>query len=122
MEKLLEKEYYTVSEVKRLFHVTNATLSRWRSSGRIRAVQPTIRKFLYPREEIDRLLGKTETAAQKKTVLYCRVSTHAQKTHLERQKQLLADYCTANGTTVDAVYSEIASGMNDGSKQRHAHT
>lgn len=120
MNKKLDSKYYTSSEIKKLFHVTTATLWRWRKEGKIHAIQPTIRKFLYPKDEIGRLLGlqiQEETQQEKKAVLYCRVSTHAQKPHLERQKQLLCDFCTANGIVVDEVISEIASGMNDQRKQ-----
>jgi predicted site-specific integrase-resolvase len=45
--------------------------------------------------------------------IYCRVSSHDQKEDLGRQEQRLKDYCSAKGWKVSAIYSEIASGLND---------
>lgn len=46
-------------------------------------------------------------------VIYARVSTSSQKSQLETQISLIKSYMIANGIRPDAVYSEIASGLND---------
>ena len=118
LEKNLKEEYYTVAEIKQLFHVTNATLCRWRQLGMIHAVQPTIRKFLYPKSEVDRLLNKASPPPPKrKTVLYCRVSSRKHQEVLKRQSQILYDFCSSKGIVVDAVYQEVASGTSSNRKQ-----
>ena len=45
------------------------------------------------------------------TVAYARASSHDQKDDLERQKQVLEAYCTAQGWTFEIV-SDLGSGMN----------
>lgn len=47
----------------------------------------------------------------RKTIAYARVSSHDQKADLERQKQILEIYCSANGWTFEIV-SDLGSGMN----------
>jgi predicted site-specific integrase-resolvase len=53
------------------------------------------------------------STVKKKNVLYARVSDTKQKDDLERQKQILRQFMTANGVIVDEEYSDIASGMNE---------
>lgn len=45
--------------------------------------------------------------------IYCRVSSHDQKSDLERQINRLSDFAIKNGFVVNKVYKEIASGLND---------
>lgn len=45
--------------------------------------------------------------------IYCRVSSHDQKADLLRQENRLKDFCSSKGFKVSAIYSEIASGLND---------
>jgi predicted site-specific integrase-resolvase len=47
------------------------------------------------------------------TVLYCRVSSHDQKEDLIRQIDRLSNFAINNGYTIQKVYHEIASGLND---------
>jgi predicted site-specific integrase-resolvase len=47
----------------------------------------------------------------KKTVAYARVSSHDQKSDLERQKQVLELYCARQGWTYEKI-SDLVSGMN----------
>jgi predicted site-specific integrase-resolvase len=50
-------------------------------------------------------------ADNRKTVAYARVSSHDQKSDLERQKQVLELFCAQNGWTFEMV-SDLGSGMN----------
>lgn len=52
-----------------------------------------------------------------KTAVYARVSSSAQRKDLDRQVERLVHYCNANGWGVDAVYKEVASGLNDKRKR-----
>lgn len=47
----------------------------------------------------------------RKTIAYARVSSHDQKTDLERQKRVLELYCARQGWTFEVV-SDLGSGMN----------
>lgn len=48
-----------------------------------------------------------------RVAIYCRVSSHDKKDDLERQVQRCEAYCAGKGHSVDKIYKEIASGMND---------
>jgi predicted site-specific integrase-resolvase len=56
------------------------------------------------------------TAAQPRVVIYARVSNQSRKLELNYQVERLEAYCIAKGYTIDKVYKEIASGMNDNRK------
>ena len=52
-----------------------------------------------------------------KVVIYARVSSNDKKLDLERQVKRCEDFCVAKGYSVDLVFKEIASGMNDKRKK-----
>ena len=108
-------DYYTTAEVLNIFKIDSQTLYRWRKSGKIKSVHISSRKIMYEKESVNKLLGikPTEEKNKRKNVLYCRVSSTKQKDDLEKQKQILSDFCNANGYIIDEIYSEIASGMNE---------
>ena len=49
----------------------------------------------------------------KKNVIYCRVSSANKKDDLMRQIQRCCDFAAVKGISIDKIYKEIASGMND---------
>jgi predicted site-specific integrase-resolvase len=51
------------------------------------------------------------------TVIYCRVSNHSRKEELNFQVKRCEDFCSVNGWSVNKVYKEIASGLNDHRKE-----
>ena len=108
-------DYYTTAEVLNIFKIDSQTLYRWRKSGKIKSVHISSRKIMYEKESVNKLLGikSTKEKNKRKNVLYCRVSSTKQKDDLEKQKQILSDFCNANGYIIDEIYSEIASGMNE---------
>ena len=52
-----------------------------------------------------------------KTAIYSRVSTPKQKADLDRQITYLSEFCIANGWSIDKIYKEVASGLNDNRPQ-----
>ena len=54
--------------------------------------------------------------AERINVISCRVSNTKQKQDLEKQEQLLREYCVKNGTKPDLVLSDIGSGMKEDRK------
>jgi hypothetical protein len=107
-----DKQFYSTNEILELFNIHRQTLFQWRKKGLISYQIIGKRKFIYKKEEIEKLLGITNNQ-KKKNVIYCRVSNQKQKNDLIKQQQILSDYCNSNGIIVDTVYSEIASGMNE---------
>lgn len=63
------------------------------------------------------LVYENTTSELSKTFIYARVSSYNKKEDLSRQKQRCLDFCVARGWSVDKVYFEVASGMNDKRKQ-----
>ena len=59
---------------------------------------------------LQRRIGKNQC------YIYCRVSNTKQKQDLEKQEQLLREYCVKNGTKPDLVLSDIGSGMKEDRK------
>lgn len=108
-------DYYTTAEVLNIFKIDSQTLYRWRKSGKIKSVHISSRKIMYEKESVNELLGikSAEEKNKRKNILYCRVSSMKLKDDLEKQKQILSDFCNANGYIIDEIYLEIASGMNE---------
>ncbi len=115
MNNEFNKEFYTAKEVKELLNISNPTLYQWRLNNKVEYSKVSDKKFLYTKESIHRLLGISnfKTEEKRKNVIYCRVSNQKQKNDLEKQKQLLSDYCNTNGVIPDLILSEVASGMNE---------
>jgi len=104
MEKL-----YTLKEAKRLLGVTTRTIQRWDKEGKIRVVRTLGGRRRIPESEIKHILGLREERA---VVGYARVSSSTQKNDLERQKQLIQEYCKQKNYEVD-ILSDIGSGLNE---------
>ena len=49
-------EYLDANEVCKLLKISQSTLKRWRTEGKIKFVKLSERKFLYPKSEIQLLL------------------------------------------------------------------
>ena len=50
---------------------------------------------------------------ENRIVVYCRVSNHTRKDEMEYQVKRCCDFCLSKGYTIDKIYKEVASGMND---------
>ena len=111
---MIEKQLLSTKDIEKLFGVTKHTIMLWRNNGTLPYTKINDRKFLYKKEDIEKLLQLEQTLnTKKKNVIYCRVSSQKQKDDLLKQKQLLTDYCNINGVIPDMIFSEIASGMNE---------
>jgi len=107
-----DKQFYSTNEILEMFSIHRQTLFQWRKKGLISYQIIGKRKFIYKKEDVEKLLGITNNQ-KKKNVIYCRVSNQKQENDLIKQKQILSDYCNSNGFIIDTIYSEIASGMNE---------
>ena len=73
-------KYLKPREAAELLGVNVRTLAQWEKSGLIRAIKTPSGQRRYDVESYNQ-----NFSAQKQTVLYCRVSSHAQKPDLNRQ-------------------------------------
>ena len=96
-----------LKEYARLHGICYHTALRWFHSGRlpVPAIQTETGVIL--------IEPKPETIVVEKAVIYARVSSHDQKTDLERQVERVRLFASSKGIVVADVISEIASGLND---------
>ncbi|RYQ44225.1 recombinase [Bifidobacterium pseudolongum subsp. globosum] len=103
--------YFGMSEFLRRTGVSKSTAYRAEAKGVITPTRTTGGHRRYTEEDVAKLLGLQKQNAEKKCVVYCRVSSNGQKADLESQKQAMMDFATARGYTYDVV-EEIGGGMN----------
>ena len=102
----------TTREAQDMLRVSAQTLRNWRAEGRIHVYTTPGGRPRYSRSELERIAGSSPTPKAKRiTVGYCRVSTLGQKDDLERQKQVVQNYCENNGYRFK-IMSDIGSGIN----------
>jgi len=96
-------------EVLNLLQISRKTLHVYAKDGRIRySVMPN-KRYNYSEEDVYKILNKD---VKRKTVLYARVSTRKQKNDLQNQIDQMKQWCFMNGYTINAIYSDIASGIS----------
>jgi excisionase family DNA binding protein len=90
--------------------VSQDTLRRWERAGKITA-ERTARG--HRRFDLTKLLGRVPDKPNPKqqTVAYARVSSHDQKSDLDRQTQVLENFCSTNGWTYEII-QDLGSGLN----------
>ena len=100
----------TISKAAKLLGVSISTLRRWELDGKISSVRTN---GLHRRYDVSKLKPELfhQSANDRKTIAYARVSSRDQKKDLERQKELLELYCASQGWTFELV-SDLGSGMN----------
>ena len=108
----MEEKLYSTGKAAKLLHVHKLTVYRWVRAGKIRAMQNPVGRWLVPQSEIDRLLGIKREEKQR-AVIYARVSSDSQKTHLENQVKRLKKHANEKSYIVIKTYQEIGSGLNE---------
>jgi putative resolvase len=107
---------YTPSKFALRVGVSVHTLQRWDREGRLIAKRTHTNRRYYSDEDVEQVLGRVMDE-KRKTVVYCRVSSNAQKPDLTNQRQMLEQFCAARGIAVDEWIEEVGSGMNFKRKQ-----
>lgn len=87
--------------------ISYRTAFRWWKAGKIQGYQAPTGTIIVTEEP-----PKAATRKQQ-VVIYARVSSHEQKSDLERQADRLRNYCTAKSYQITKVVKEIGSGVND---------
>lgn len=106
MDKLLN-----ISQAANVLGVSESTLRRWETEGRLVPDERTAGGQRRYKLSSIRPQMKHGDKLERKTVAYARVSSHDQKSDLERQKQVLELYCASQGWTFE-VMSDLGSGIN----------
>ena len=111
MDKLL-----TVNQVAKLLNVWPETVRRWDNTGQLSSVRTPGGHRRYRESQVLALLGEpAKSGKQLRCAVYARVANqdHADTGGLQRQKEKLITYAVEKDYRVVAVYTEVASGLNE---------
>lgn len=99
-----------IGKASEILGVSITTLRRWELDGKL---IPERTELGHRRYDISKLKPEVlnNSCDNRQTVAYARVSSHDQKSDLERQKQVLELYCAQQGWTFEIV-ADLGSGMN----------
>jgi len=103
----MDKRLVKIGEAAKLLGTTPDTLRKWESTGELTPARKTRGGTRY--YDVAELLNVGNGDAQ--TIGYARVSSHDQKTDLDRQHGMLEAYCAAKGWNA-RIIRDIGSGMN----------
>jgi putative resolvase len=101
-------KFIKIGRASEILGVSIQTLRRWETEGTLIPDRRTPGGTRY--YDLDRLLGM-KNVENDLTLAYARVSSHDQKTDLERQASLLSSYCAARGWNYEVI-QDLGSGMN----------
>src|SRR4051812_23911154 len=110
-------KYYSIGEFAKKIGKTTQTLRNWDKSNILKPSHVTEGGTrYYSQQQLNHFLGiKDESTKAKKTIGYCRVSSHKQKDDLERQVDHVTSYMIARGYQFEII-SDIGSGINYNNK------
>lgn len=104
-----------LSEYAQKMCITSATALNWYHQGKIPypTERPSQRIILVQvPDDFDGTNISPENSSGK-TVAYCRVSTHKQKSGLDLQELSILKYANSQGLTIDKTIKEVGSGFNE---------
>ena len=100
--------FLKANEVLSLLRITRPTLTKYVKLGVIKVIKLPNGRYDYDSDSVYTFLNK---GMPRQTCIYARVSSSSDKAALEVQIQSLQQFCFINGYTVNAVYSDMASGV-----------
>ena len=106
-------KYYSIGEFANKIGKTVQTLRNWDKNGSLKPHHITEGGTrYYSQEQLNHFLGiQSKIKRNKKTIGYCRVSSHKQKDDLERQIENVKTYMYAKGYQFEMI-SDIGSGIH----------
>jgi predicted site-specific integrase-resolvase len=103
-------KFYRINEFAKRIGKSTSTLRRWDTEGLLVAKRMPSGHRYYDESDVKKMLGYKEV--ERKTIVYCRVSSHNQKDDLKSQVTAMEQFCLSSGLTVDEWIQEIGGGMN----------
>lgn len=118
------KDFYKPGEVAMYLGVSSRTVSSYCSKGLLGEVITDTGRRVIPRDSLIGYLKDKDcidfnVQSNRRDVIYCRVSTHAQANRgdLQRQVDTVLSYCALENPKDVVVLKEVGSGLNDNRKQ-----
>jgi putative resolvase len=103
---------FSVGEFAKIINVSVKTLQRWDREGLLVADRTVTNRRVYTEKHLSQLRRQVFAPQHRSVVVYCRVSSAAQKPDLANQRHMLELFCAARGIAVDEWIEEIGGGMN----------
>jgi len=103
---------YRVKEFAQRIGKSPDTLRRWDRQGKLKAKRSAGGHRYYDESDVRKALGIEIPQADKKTIVYCRVSSRSQLPDLKSQVEAMRSFCLGGGIAVDEWLEEIGGGMN----------
>lgn len=103
--------WLSTAQACQAIHVSRGTLYRWEEKDLIHPVRTEGGQRRYNKAELLSVMGMNSRPVNKLTIGYCRVSTFDQKEDLNRQIDVVSQYCVANGYQFKII-TDIGSGLN----------
>lgn len=103
---------YNIADFSRVVGVSVKTLQRWDREGILIPSRTPTNRRVYTDEHVAQATGLVRKTIDRKTIVYMRVSSQAQKPDLENQYANLQQFCAASGIAVDEWVKEIGGGLN----------
>lgn len=92
--------------------VSVKTLHRWDKSGKLSAKRTASGHRYYTESDLAVALGQEIEKPNRKTIVYTRVSSSAQKPELKNQILAMEQFCLGRGLIVSEWISEVGGGLN----------
>src|ERR671933_1049079 len=103
---------WKVGEFGQIIGVSVSTLRRWEREGRLIPERTLGNQRIYTEAHIAAARNLKDGKRPEKVVIYCRVSSNAQKEDLMHQAEAMEQFCLSQGVSITEVVSEIGGGLN----------
>jgi putative resolvase len=103
---------YKPNQFAKKLGISVKTLHRWDETGKLPAKRTLSGHRYYTEDDFLVAQGLKPTESKRKTVVYCRVSSNAQKPELKNQIIAMESFCLGRGLPVDEWVQEIGGGLN----------
>lgn len=111
MELTDKYTWLTTAQACKTIHVSRGTLYRWEDAGYLHPVRTEGGQRRFNKAELLSVMGMNSRPIKKVTIGYCRVSSADQKEDLNRQVDVVSQYCVANGYQFKII-TDVGSGIN----------
>jgi putative resolvase len=101
-----------ITKAARLMGLHVKTLQRWDRSGKLPAQRTATGRRYYTQEQVNTYLRAPRVETKRRVIIYCRVSSAAQRPDLENQIRVVSEFCAARGLSNAEVITEIGGGLN----------